>query len=365
MINDSEYDVIIIGAGQCGVLLSYYLEQDNISYLIIEKDRAFSSWYNKRWNGFKMNTANWMNNLPGELNSINDNNLINKKQIINQFEQWSKSFSPRINFSEVKNVNFQDGYWNIESDSYSYETKIVVFAVGLNKTYIPKLPLNITSNVQQMHSINYIAPEQIKTKNVLIVGSGSSGVQICDELARIKKYNITLATSNNKYFPNSIFGISIYSYVKKLKVFDIRSKSLFGRLIRNIAQNKGDPATYPKPSTLRDNYGVVLRGKVIKIIDNIALFKNDKTLTLNDTTIIWCTGFRVDISSIIDNKLKSTLITDQGYPILKTDFESVMPNLFFIGLRFLRLVSSHSIYGAVRDAKYLALEIKSKIKQSN
>ncbi len=362
MNKDIKYDVVIIGAGQCGVLLSYYLERDNISYVIIEKERAFSSWYNKRWDSFKMNTANWMNQLPGDLNSKDDNNLITKKQIINQFELWLQSFSPRIRYSQVNNLNYSNTHWRVELGSSLYQAKLVVFAVGLNKAYLPKIPQNISDNILQLHSSDYISPEQIKTKNVLIIGSGSSGIQICDELAKTKKYTITFATSNNKYFPPFFLGISIYSYVKKLKVFDIRSKSLFGRFIRYIAENKGDPATYPKPSTLRNRYGVVLRGKVRKLENNSAIFEKDKKLTLNDTTIIWCTGFRVDLSSMVDKKLKNTLLTNEGYPILKTDFESVMPNLFFIGLRFLRLVSSHSIYGAVRDAKYLALEIRNNLK---
>ncbi len=361
MNEDHQYDIVIIGAGQCGLLLSYYLNKDNISCLIIEKERAFSSWYNKRWDSFKMNTANWMNQLPGDLTSNNDNNLINKRQIINQFEQWSQGFSSNIKYSKVNNINYLDYHWRIDLDADSYQAKIVVFAVGLNKAYIPKITQNVSDNILQLHSSNYTSPKQIKTKNVLIIGSGSSGIQICDELAKTKKYTITIATSNNKYFPPSFLGISIYSYVKKLKIFDIRSKSLFGRFIRYIAENKGDPATYPKPSTLRDLYGVVLKGKVRKLENTIAVFEKDEKLILNDTTIIWCTGFRVDLSSMVDKKLNKTLLTNDGYPLLKTDFESFMPNLYFIGLRFLRLVSSHSIYGAVRDAKYLALEIRDKL----
>jgi len=64
MASKAQYDVIIIGAGQCGTSLAYYFAENNISYLILEKDRVFSSWY-KRWESFYMNTANWMNLLPG------------------------------------------------------------------------------------------------------------------------------------------------------------------------------------------------------------------------------------------------------------------------------------------------------------
>jgi len=64
MTIENHYDVIIIGAGQCGVSLAYYFDEKNISCIILEKDRAFSAWYS-RWDNFFMNTANWMNLLPG------------------------------------------------------------------------------------------------------------------------------------------------------------------------------------------------------------------------------------------------------------------------------------------------------------
>ncbi len=57
-------NTIVIGGGQAGITLSYYLQQRGVEHLVLERDRAFSAWHNC-WDSFRMNTANWMNTLPG------------------------------------------------------------------------------------------------------------------------------------------------------------------------------------------------------------------------------------------------------------------------------------------------------------
>ena len=57
-------NTIIIGGGQAGITLSYFLQQRGVEHLVLERDRAFSAWHNC-WDSFRLNTANWMNTLPG------------------------------------------------------------------------------------------------------------------------------------------------------------------------------------------------------------------------------------------------------------------------------------------------------------
>jgi len=58
-------NTIVVGGGQAGIALSYFLKQYGVEHLILERDRAFFAWHN-RWDSFRMNTANWMNILPGK-----------------------------------------------------------------------------------------------------------------------------------------------------------------------------------------------------------------------------------------------------------------------------------------------------------
>ena len=51
-------NTIVIGGGQAGITLSYYLQQRGVEHLVLERDRAFSAWHNC-WDSFQLNTANW------------------------------------------------------------------------------------------------------------------------------------------------------------------------------------------------------------------------------------------------------------------------------------------------------------------
>jgi len=364
MAKINEYDVVIIGAGQCGVLTAYYLNKYNISYIVLEKDRCFSSWY-KRWDNFYMNTANWMNRLPDiDLSSIDgdiENKRANKDQIIIQFEQWLKSFPVNINICNVSNIKLEEHKFIVESERNVFHATIVIFAIGLNQIVIPKFQNKISNTLEQIHSSEFKNSNQIKTSNVLIVGTGSSGVQICKELAQTQKYSVYLSCSKNSNFPWTVFGISIYSYVRKLKLFDIKSQSVLGKCVKFLSARKGDPATPPSPKELQSEYNVMLKNRLIDIKGNDAFFEKNQTLYLNDTTIIWCTGYQLNLQPLIDKTLHNKLLNRYGYPLVNFGFRSIIPNIYYIGLRFQRLVSSHIIYGAVRDAKKLASEITFKI----
>ncbi|MFV2060776.1 MAG: NAD(P)-binding domain-containing protein [Gammaproteobacteria bacterium] len=362
MASKVQYDVIIIGAGQCGTSLAYYFAENNISYLILEKDRAFSSWY-KRWESFYMNTANWMNLLPGmsDYSPALANNCFSRAQIINHFEQWLKKCSSNIKIACVTNIKAVDSEWLVTTTIESYYASHLIVAIGFNETVLPKCSDKLSHTVKHLHSSDYINPAQITTENVLIVGTGSSGVQICEDLAKTKKHSIILSCSNNRYFNWTLLGISIYQYVRVFKLFDIKSQSFFGRLIRLVAINKGDPATPPRPKYLQSKYGVELQGKVADIKNDAIIFDTKESIALSDITIIWCTGFKLNLDSIIDDSIKSKILHSNGYPKLISAFESVMPNLYFMGLRFQRLISSHTVYGAVKDSKKLADEIKNKL----
>ena len=64
MHKDYIMNTIVIGGGQAGITLSYFLQQRGVEHLVLERDRAFSAWHNC-WDSFQLNTANWMNTLPG------------------------------------------------------------------------------------------------------------------------------------------------------------------------------------------------------------------------------------------------------------------------------------------------------------
>jgi len=58
-------DTVIVGAGQSGLGVSYFLQQNGRKHIVFEQGRIGESWLSQRWDSFKLNTPNFMNVLPG------------------------------------------------------------------------------------------------------------------------------------------------------------------------------------------------------------------------------------------------------------------------------------------------------------
>lgn len=62
---DDAYEVVVIGAGQAGLAVSYLLAESRVRHVVLERGEIGDSWRSQRWDSFCLNTPNWANGLPG------------------------------------------------------------------------------------------------------------------------------------------------------------------------------------------------------------------------------------------------------------------------------------------------------------
>jgi len=363
MIVNEEFDTVVVGGGQAGISLSYYLKQHEVPHVVLERERAFSSWHN-RWDGFYANTPNWMNTLPiidaDKYPGDNPKGFATREELVAYFEDCLNAVDPLIRINtEVGKINQLDNDdWEIHTNECIYHTKNVAICIGaMSVPKIPQFASNIATVIPQIHSSQYKNPEQITTKSVLLVGSGSSGVQICNLLCQSGKFEqIHIAQSKVLVLPSNIFGIQVHRFLHFLGLFDIRNDSLLGKLMYSNLETKGDPIMRPAPIDLAKEYGVRVYGKLLSIDRSLLHFSDGQTLEADDLTIIWCTGFRGDYSFIKVNK-SDEVFDSSNYPIHKRGVIGTALGLYFVGLRYQYTVASHDIYGVGADAEYIATHI--------
>src|SRR3954464_5667659 len=58
-------DTIVIGAGPAGLATSGALAERGVEHLVLERGRVGETWRTQRWDGFRLNSPDWMNRLPG------------------------------------------------------------------------------------------------------------------------------------------------------------------------------------------------------------------------------------------------------------------------------------------------------------
>ena len=185
-------DSVVIGAGQAGLGISYFLQQDKRQHIVFERGRIGESWISQRWDSFQLNTINSMNALPGlPYAGPQPDGFWRNTELVAYFQSYVERFQLPVQTGvEVLFVE-QDEEENVfvittrasGMSNASVLSRSIVVASGVQNS--PKyssthalLPPGIT----QMHASSYRNPQGLPEGAVVVIGSGQSGCQIAEEL---------------------------------------------------------------------------------------------------------------------------------------------------------------------------------------
>ena len=409
----NKINTIIIGGGQSGLSVSYFLKKEGIDHIILEKaDKPAFSWREQRWDSFTFVTPSSMIDLPGVTYkdfNFHPDEFLPKEDILKYFEDYIEMNKFPIEFNiEVTEISKFDSKWEVKTSKGDYIAQNVVIATGFFQT--PKkldIMESINPAILQLHSSEYKNAKSVKKGNVLVVGSGQSGMQIAEELYKSGK-KVFLAIGNTKRIPRSYRGKDLTYWMIKLKMFDKtvdELDDLSERLVGNAhvsGANGGHTLNlhkYAKDGVIllakinrSNNFKIYfdknlhqlltnadsLEKKLLPMIDKIIEENNldapeEELEVLNDgfkqeiveeldlkesniNTIIWATGYSRDYSLI---KTDKKIIDEMGFPIQKRGVTEE-DGLFFIGTVWLYTSKSSLLYGVGEDAEYLVHNILSR-----
>lgn len=182
-----EIDTLVVGAGQAGVAVSEHLSKLGVPHLVLEKHRIAEAWRSGRWDSLVANGPAWHDRFPGLQFDLDPDAFAGKEQVADYFEAYARQFAAPIRTGvEVRRVrrNPDRAGFTVETSAGVIQANRVVSATGpFQRPVIPAIaPKN--ESLCQIHSAAYRNPAQLPEGGVLVVGAGSSGVQIADELMR-------------------------------------------------------------------------------------------------------------------------------------------------------------------------------------
>ncbi len=395
-------ETLIIGGGQAGLAMSEHLGKRGAPHLIVERHRIAERWRSERWDSLVANGPAWHDRFPSlAFSDIDPNSFATKDRIVEYFEAIAKQINAPIRCGlEVKSVEMKAGGsgFRAETSEGVIEATNVVAATGPFQRPIIPAVVPKDAGIMQVHSNAYRNPGQLPEGAVLVVGAGSSGVQIADELLRAGK-RVYLSVGPHDRPPIRYRGRDFCWWLGVLGMWDAKTRepgmehvtiavsgahgghtvdfrrlaargmTLVGRagpfkdglmqcapdLARNIAQ--GD-AHYLSVLDAADAY-VARNGLDLpeepgaRRIDANPDCVIDPILQLNlakavITAIVWATGFAVDFGW-----LKADTFDARGLPLHERGVSKV-PGLYFLGLPWLSRRASPFIWGVWHDAEYLA-----------
>jgi len=178
-------EVLVVGAGQAGIAMSEHLRAAGVPHLVLERDRIVERWRSERWDSLVANGPAWHDRFPGREFPIDPDGFATREQVVDYFVHYAADIDAPIRTGvEVRAVRKINGSqrFDVQTSAGPLEARYIVAATGaFQQPVIPPL-VPETAGITQIHSSSYRNPQQLPTGGVLVVGSGSSGVQIADEL---------------------------------------------------------------------------------------------------------------------------------------------------------------------------------------
>lgn len=238
-------DTVIVGAGQAGLGLSYFLKQDGRKHVVFERGRIGESWLSKRWDSFKLNTLNFMNVLPGlPYTGTEPDGFWGQDELVGYFQRYVDHFQlpvrTGITVISIERVEDQDLFIvKTRTDGRIEESVLsrsIVIASGIQQTpKYPQIRSRMPSNITQLHTADYRSATVLPPGAIVVVGSGQSGCQIAEDLLSAGR-TVYLCTSKVGRVPRRYRGRDILEWWLAMKFLDVTFTNLDDKSITNAPQ---------------------------------------------------------------------------------------------------------------------------------
>jgi putative flavoprotein involved in K+ transport len=402
-----QVEVVVVGAGQAGVAMSEHLTKAGVSHVVLERDRIAERWRSERWDSLVANGPAWHDRFPGlEFEDYEPDAFVPKEAVADYFVAYAQKFNAPIRTGvEVKSVTraSTDAGFRVETSAGEIQASYVVAATGpFQKPAIPPVvPTDVS--IHQLHSSDYHNSAQLPEGAVLVVGAGSSGVQIAADLRKAGR-EVYLSVGEHDRPPRRYRGRDNVWWLGVLGKWDLATPPAGAEHV-TIAVSGFDGG---KTVDFRDlaNNGITLLGLTTSFDNGVLKFAADleKNISRGDanylsvlneadefikqnnldlpeepqahilgpmpetavnpireidlaaagiTTILWATGYSVDYGWL----QVPDALTEAGKPAHQRGVSSAS-GIYFLGQPWLSRRGSAFIWGVWHDAKFLSDQIQ-------
>lgn len=345
-MSDPDHDVVVIGGGQAGLAVAYYLRRAGLDFVVLDaEDRPGGAWLHA-WDSLRLFSPAGYSSLPGwPMPPSRTKGFPTRDEVVDYLSRYELRYGFAIERPcEIEAVERDGERLRLRlKDQRSLTARAVVSATGTwGAPYVPDYADRELFRGIQLHSAHYRNPQPFAGKRVLIVGGGNSGAQILAEVSEVAE-TIWVTLKEPVFLPDDVDGRVL---------FERASARVLGDVDQAATTTLGDIVMVPPVKEARDR-GVLTSVRPFERFTATGVVWRDGTETQIDA-VLWCTGFRA-----ATEHLRPLGVVEPDGRIEVLDQRAVEePRLWLAGYGNWTGAASATLIGAGRTARELVPRIK-------
>ena len=334
----------MIGAGQAGLAIGYFLARERRHFTILEAGDSIGSAWRSRWDSLVLFTPRRYDSLPGLQFPGDPDGYPRREEVIDYLDSYASTFGLPVEWnSAVQSVAPSGDGFTLDLGARTFQADQVVVATGpFQVPNVPGFAADLASDVVQMHSTGYMRPSDVPEGTVVVVGGGNTGFQIARELSATHSVHLAIG-SRQTPLPQRVLGRDLFWWLTKTGLIKKTVESRIGRRAQDRDTLIG--------SSMRDvkRHGVEVKPRVVGASDGAVKFEDDSELEVD--AVIWATGYRSEYGWI------DLPVFDQNGHVLHRRGVTDYPDLFFLGLTWQHTRGSALLGWVKDDAEFISERI--------
>ena len=340
-MNDMQYDVAVVGAGQAGLAIGHALAEQGKRFVVLEAADSVGSAWRDRWDSLVLFTPRRYDALPGLAFPGDADGHPTRDEVASYLERYAEQFELPVELSmPVRSLSKDADGFVLDAAGRAIRADAVVVATGpFQAPIVPAFAGSLAADVFQTHSAGYRRPADLPEGRVLVVGGGNTGFQIAKELAGSRDVHLAIG-SRQTPLPQRLLGRDLFWWLTKLGLLSKTVESRVGRR----AQGR-DTLIGSSPRAVK-RHGVTVRTRAIGAAGRTVRFADGSELEVD--AVVWATGYRPDHAWI------DLPITGDDGRLRHRRGVSDVAGLYFLGLSWQHTRGSALLGFVADDAAFIA-----------
>lgn len=340
--------VVVIGGGQSGLAVGYFLRRTGLDFEILDANQGPGGAWPSAWDSLRLFSPAQWSSLPGwPMPPAPGGGYPGRDHVAAYLAAYEERYRlPVRRPVRVEAVERAGDRLLVRTDAGSCTASAVVSATsGASRPFVPGYPGAGVFRGQQLHSSSYRSPQEFAGQRVLVVGGGNSGAQILAELSLAAE--VTWVTPEAPTFlPDDVDGRVLFDRATER----VRAQQE-GRDPGPPRGGLGDIVMVPPVREARDR-GALRSVRPFLRFEPDGVVWQDGSHSLVDA-VIWCTGFR----PALDHLAPLDVLEPDGRVAVRGGRSVREPRLWLVGYGDWTGLASATLAGVTRVARSAVQEI--------